>query len=134
MDDVFVAELMTTAVETVRPDALVETAAQLMLDEEIGSVVVSADDGELQGILTTTDFVDIVAQSHPKAETSVSRYMTTDVRTASAQATIQDVADMMVEHGFHHAPVVDGEGAVIGMVTSADIAAYVSTARDPSPD
>ena len=132
LDDVFVAQLMSTDVHSVRPDTLVEEAAATLQDNEIGSVVVVDDSGHLQGILTTTDFVDIVAKSHPKAETAVSRYMTTDVMTTGAEVSIRDVADMMIEHGFHHMPVLDGD-SVIGMITSTDLAAYVSHVQTSSP-
>jgi CBS domain-containing protein len=131
-EDIFVGQLMSTDVHAVTPDTLVEEAAALMLDNDIGSVVVVDDEGKLQGILTTTDFVDIVAKSHPKAQTAVSRYMTTDVITTGADVSIRDVADAMIEHGFHHVPVVDGD-EVIGMVTSTDLAAYLSHVQTTSP-
>ena len=131
MDDIFVARLMTTDLQTVGPDTLVEDAAERMQTHGIGSLVVV--DGQLMGILTTTDFVDIVARSKPKAETTVERYMTTDVVTTHAQASIREAADAMMEHGFHHLPVVDEEGGVIGMVTTTDLAAYLSTVQTPSP-
>jgi CBS domain-containing protein len=104
-----------------------------MQDNGVGSLVVVDDDGHLVGILTTTDFVDIVARSKPKAETTVERYMTTDVVTTHAQASIREVADVMLEHGFHHLPVVDDDEGVIGMVSTTDLAAYVSTVQTPSP-
>mgnify|MGYP000339075407 CR=1 FL=1 len=132
LDDVFVAQLMSTDVHSVGPDTLVEEAAATMQDNEIGSVVVVDDAGHLQGILTTTDFVDIVAKSHPKAETAVSRYMTTDVMTTGGEVSIRDVADLMIEHGFHHMPVLDGD-SVIGMITSTDLAAYLSHVQTSSP-
>lgn len=126
MDDIHVARLMSSPIITVTPDTLVEDAATVMLEEDIGSLVVSDEDGNLEGILTSTDFVDIVSKSKPKAETTVEKYMTTDVLTTTAQTPIQDVTDVMVENGIHHAPVVDPEEGVIGMVTTSDLAAYVS--------
>ncbi|MFB6071753.1 MAG: CBS domain-containing protein [Halobacterium sp.] len=133
MDDIFVGQLMSDDLFTATKDTLVEDAAETMLSNGVGSLVVVDDDGRLEGILTTTDFVDIVARSKPKAETTVERYMTTDVITASAQDSIQDVADAMIEHGFHHMPVVDEDGVVIGIVTTKDLTAYISTVQTPSP-
>ena len=133
MDDIFVGRLMSTDLHTVGPDTLVEDAASVMLDSEIGSVIVADGDDRLQGILTTTDFVGIVAKSQPKAETTVSEYMSTEVITATAQDPIRDVADSMVEHGFHHVPVVSDEDGVIGMITSSDLTAYISHVQTPSP-
>lgn len=126
MDDIFVARIMTTGIHTVTPDALVEDAAREMLQNDIGSLVVVDERGHLAGILTSTDFVEIVAESEPKAETPVSRYMTTDVATATAQESIRDVADRMLELGVHHMPVVDNDEGVIGMLSTTDLASYVS--------
>jgi CBS domain-containing protein len=134
MDDIFVARLMSTDLETVTPDTLVEDAAEIMLDEGIGSVVAVDDDNHLEGILTSTDFVRIVAERKPKDRTPVSEYMTRDVVTASAQDPVQDVADTMIEHGFHHMPVVEDDGSVIGIITTTDLAAYVSQVVEPTPE
>lgn len=126
MEDIFVARLMSTNLVTVTADTLVEDAAQLILDNGISSLMVVDEENNLEGILTTTDFVKIVAKSQPKAQTTVERYMTTDVVTASAQDPITEVAESMTEHGFHHMPVVDEAEGVIGIITTSDLASYVS--------
>jgi len=130
MTDIFVGRLMSSPVESVHPDTPVQAAATTLLDRDIGSVVV-VEDGELRGILTTTDFVQITADGDSAAGSTVSDYMTTDVVTVTANATIMTVADIMVEHGFHHVPVVDDETGVIGMVTTADLTAYLSHLDSP---
>lgn len=128
IEDVFVARLMTSELHTVTPDTLVEDAAAVLLDNDISSALVVDDDGDLVGILTTTDFVDIVAKSQPKAETTVERYMTPDPITTTAQESVSTVAATMIEHGIHHVPVVDGD-TPIGIITTSDFAAYVSSAE-----
>ncbi|WP_227378459.1 CBS domain-containing protein [Haladaptatus halobius] len=133
MDDVFVGQLMSTTLYTVSPTTVVEEAAQMMLANDIGSVIVVDSDNRLQGILTTTDFVRVVAERRPKDETPVKTYMSTDVITASAQDSIRDTADVMIEHGFHHVPVVDDVEGVIGMISTTDLAAYLSHIQTPSP-
>jgi CBS domain-containing protein len=127
MDDIFVARIMSADVETVSPDTLVEDAAETMLSMDIGSLVVVDDDGHVAGILTTTDFVRIVAMSDPKAETTIARYMSTDVETASAQESIQTVADRMLDLGVHHLPVVDDDAGLIGILSTSDLASYLSS-------
>jgi CBS domain-containing protein len=134
MDDIFAARVMSTSLHTVTPDTLVEDAGQVLLENGIGSVVVVDDDNRLEGILTTTDFVRIVAERKPKDQTPVSAYMSTDVVTARAQDSIRDVADVMIEHGFHHIPVVDEDEGAIGIVTTADLTGYLSHVQSPSPD
>ena len=126
MDDIFVARIMSTDLRTVSPDTLVEDAAELMLDSGVGSVLVVDEWNGLCGILTSTDFVRIVANQQPKDRTPVSKYMTGDPVTTTAQASIAEAADAMIDKGFHHLPVVDDEEGLIGMVTTTDLAAYVA--------
>jgi len=131
IDDIFVARLMSTDLHTVTPDTLVEAAAATLLDNEISSVLVVESD-RLLGILTSTDFVEIVARSQPKAETTVERYMTTDPVTTTAENPVWAVAATMIERSIHHVPVVD-DGTPIGIITTSDLAAYVSGTEPLSP-
>ena len=131
MDDIFVGRVMSTDLRTVGPDTLVEDAAELMLEEGVGSVLVVDESNEVEGILTTTDFVSIVAKSQPKAQTTVTRYMSTDVITTTAGTPIHEVAEVMLDAGIHHVPVVDDEEGVIGIVTTTDLAAYLSHVEPP---
>ena len=133
MQDIFVARLMSSGVVTVTPDTLVEDAAELLLEEGIGSLVVVDDDNQLAGILTSTDFVRIVRDSEPKAKTTVERYMTEGVVTAEAGEPIREAADRLITYEIHHLPVVDEEEGVIGMLSTTDLAAYFSDVQKPSP-
>ncbi|MFB6166297.1 MAG: CBS domain-containing protein [Haloarculaceae archaeon] len=133
MDDVFVARIMSPDPTTVTEDTLVEEAAATMLEAGIGSVLVVDDAGELRGILTSTDFVRIVAEHDPKDQTPVGDYMSTELVTTSAQDNIHDAADMMIENDLHHLPVVDEDAGLIGIITTTDLAAYVSDTVAPSP-
>jgi CBS domain-containing protein len=133
MQDIFVGRLMSPGVVTVTPDTLVADAAGQLLVEGIGSVVVVDADNRIEGILTSTDFVRIVRDSEPKAETTVDRYMTEDVVTAEAGEPIRDAADRLITRGIHHLPVVDETEGVIGMLSTTDLAAYLSDVQRPSP-
>ena len=133
MDDIFVGRVMSSTVYTVSPDTSVQESAKKMHDNGIGSVVVVDESGRLIGILTSTDFVRIAAEGGCPSEMAVENFMSGDVVTTSVNTTIRDVADTMVEHGFHHVPVVDDEDGVVGMVTTTDLTAYLSHVEKPSP-
>ncbi len=126
IDDVFVAQVMSEDLYTVTPDTLVEDAAKGMMERGIGSVIV-VEDGELRGILTNTDFVQIVAERRPKDQTPVSEYMSTDLVTADPGDSLSSVSRTMLDHGFHHMPVTDGEDGVVGVVSTTDLTAYLSS-------
>ena len=133
MEDIFIGRLMSTPVRTVSPDTSVQEAARTLIEHGIGSVVVVDGDNRLEGILTTTDFVRIVADGEVSSETPVTAYMSTDVTTATVNESIRDVADIFIERGSHHLPIVDDAEGVIGMVSTQDLTAYLSTAESPSP-
>jgi CBS domain-containing protein len=133
MDDIFVGQLMTEPVETVSPATPIGTAAERMLAAKVGSMVVVDDDDQLQGILTATDFVQLVADGETEGDVTVADRMSTEPVTTTAQEDIRTVADRMLEHGFHHFPVVDDDEGVVGIITTTDLTAYLSTRRSPSP-
>lgn len=122
---------MSSPVESVTPETPVQQAAMTLLDLDIGSVVVVDDDNDLAGILTTTDFVQVAADRADADDATVADYMTTDVVTVTANESIRSVAKTMDDNGFHHVPVVDDETGVIGMLTTADLTAYLSHLESP---
>lgn len=124
---------MSSPVETVSPDKPAHVAAERMLDENIGSVIVVDDEGHLEGILTATDFVHVAAEQRWATDATVGTYMTTDVQTTTANEAVRDVSDTMIENGFHHMPVVDDEEGVVGIISTTDITAYMSHVKTPSP-
>ena len=130
MDDIFVGSLMTSPVTTVAADTPAKDAATQMLEAGISSVVVVDENNRLEGILTSTDFVAIAAAEASAEEFSVADHMTTDVVTTTVQETVEGVADLIIEHGIHHVPVVDDTEGVVGMVTTTDLTAYLSGRAD----
>ncbi|MDT3434760.1 CBS domain-containing protein [Haloarcula sp. 1CSR25-25] len=126
MEDVFVGRIMSSPVTTVAADANAKAVAKRMLDENISSVVVAGADGELSGILTSTDFVEIAAEGGDTTGLSVSEFMTTELITVTANDAVETAASLMLDHGVHHLPVVDETEGVVGMLTTTDITAYVS--------
>jgi CBS domain-containing protein len=134
MADVFVGRLMSSPVRTVSAETPIQEAARKMSENGIGSVIVVGDGNELEGILTATDFVRLGADGRAAAETPVSEYMSTDIVTTAANDDIRDVADLMIDHGFHHVPVVDETEGVVGIVTTTDLTAYLSHVETPSPE
>ena len=133
MEDIFVGRLMSTGIITVAPESPVEDAAEILLEENIGSVVAVDGDNQPKGILTSTDFVRIVAEDDVDEQATVSEYMTEDLVTVSVQDEIREAADKMITYHIHHLPVVDDVEGVIGMLSTTDLTAYFSEVEEPSP-
>lgn len=133
MDDVFVGSLMASPVHTVGGDTSLRDAGGMLLEHDIGSTIVVDDTNRLEGILTATDFIRVVAEETREPNSTVAVSMSTDVITTTANESIRTVADVMIEHGFHHVPVVDEIDEVIDIITTTDLTAYLSNRQDSNP-
>lgn len=137
-------DLMPDLLVTVRGDATLEDAARLMLQMDIGSLLVVDPSGYLIGILTDADFgvmsapapvgqpVEPQVLGHVLTGTAVERIyhlarsrrvrdvMSTPVVTVEETDPIETVLTRMFEHRIRHVPVVR-HGRPVGMVSSRDL-------------
>jgi acetoin utilization protein AcuB len=61
-DKITVEEAMSEDVYTVRPDELVENVVEAMADRKLGSAVIVDRRGAVQGIFTTVDALQVLAE------------------------------------------------------------------------
>ena len=102
---------------TLRPDALVSDALDLMRRYHISGVPITDGDGVLVGILTNRDlrFEDDVTQP-------VSALMTArDLVTAPIGTTLAEAEAILHRHKIEKLPVVDSDGRLKGLITVKDI-------------
>ncbi|ELZ37001.1 signal transduction protein with CBS domains [Halorubrum saccharovorum DSM 1137] len=128
MADLAVERLMSTDLLTIESGASAATAARHMLETGKNSILVVDGDHRLKGLITATDFVSLVRENDPEDETPVEAFMTTDVVTVGPDDTVEELAEPTA-HGYTHLPVVDRDGALIGMVSTTDLTAYLSGRR-----
>ena len=121
------SDLMTSDVLTVAPEDTIGEAAQKMVDREVSSAAVS-DYGRLIGILTERDLTRAVAGRTHSSEARVREWMTPDPITLGPSASPKEAAVIMLDRGFRHVPVVEGDRA-IGIVSIRDVARW-STEED----
>ena len=60
---------------------------------------------------------------------NVSHIMTTNVVSARPDASLKEVAELLVEHGISGLPVVSGDGEVVGVISEADLLVKQQAAR-----
>lgn len=118
-----VRDWMSTPVVVVDPDTTVSYAMTLMRRRNIHSVVVDISEKNKQyGIVTTTDIRDkIVAADINPAETRVREIMSGPIITGKAEWTLAECSRVMQEKKFHHLPIADEHGTLIGMISATDI-------------
>jgi CBS domain-containing protein len=104
-------ELMHDTFVTVAPEDTIGEAAEKMVAAGRGAAAVS-DFGRLVGILTDRDVLKSVAARTHSSEERVRAWMTPEPITATLDTTADEGARIMLEHGFRHLPVVDGERPV----------------------
>ena len=114
-----VGEIMTKSLFTIEPTTTVAEAATIMGERRIGSALVM--DGErLAGIFTERDIVRALGKHFDAAGHPVSEWMTADPLTISAETGVDDALRTMLERGFRHLPVVEGD-RVLGVVSMRDL-------------
>lgn len=108
---------------SIQQTASVQEATAEFLDRKISALAVY--DGErLAGIFTKNDLVRCCnARLGDVTKVEIADAMKTDIFTTTPDADLDDVMAVMVQRGFHHVPVLDGERA-IGMLSSQDILAH----------
>ncbi|MEF8887658.1 MAG: CBS domain-containing protein [Haloarculaceae archaeon] len=116
-----VREIMSSPVETVRPDTTAATAAAQMREEDISALLVTTAP---PSIVTTTDMLAVVADGESGREVTVADVMTESVETVPPDLEVRRAAEMMTTYGIKHLPVVDDD--YVGIVSSTDITALQS--------
>lgn len=109
-----------TIVVTVSPTTSVVDAMAELVRHDIGAVVVV--DSTIRGILSERDLLRAAASDVAQLGiASVQDLMTRDVITASPDAEITAVMDIMTARRFRHLPVIDHDGALCGIITIGDV-------------
>jgi len=108
----------------VRPDILVRDVIRMMVDEQIGCVLVS-DDSTLLGIFTERDVLYRVGGDTRELARPVSELMTARPFTICRNDSIGYALQSMDLGGYRHLPVLDADGKPEGIVSVRDILRFI---------
>ncbi len=125
------ADVMRPEFLEVAPEDTLGEVAERMNALSVGAVVVK-DFGTLIGILTERDLLKAMAARVHSSEARVRQWMTADPVTASVDTESAEASRMMLERGFRHLPVVDGDGQVVGVVSLRRVVSAVQAAAGPT--
>ncbi|MFD0415086.1 CBS domain-containing protein [Streptomyces sp. NPDC127108] len=116
----YVRDVMTPGVTTVRPDASLVEAAQLMRAEDIGGVVVTGG-GRVLGVLTDRDItLRAVADGVDPLTVSAQSVCTPNPVVVAPDDAVSEAFGLMRAHAVRRLPVVE-DGRPIGMVSIGDL-------------
>lgn len=109
-------------VETTRPDVTIDTACHVMRARNIGALVVSEDGEHLDGLVTERDVVDaLVKHGADVLQRPVGAIMQRRATTCGPHEKVPQVMQAMTNDRTRHVVVVDGNGAVLGIVSIGDV-------------
>jgi CBS domain-containing protein len=148
------ADIMTRDPITVTPDASVTDAAHIMAEKRIGGLPVVDGSGALVGLVTEGDLIMQDVKVHfptylhllggfifypgstdrfeselkKAVGATVADVMTSDPLTVAPDASVEDVATLLVDRDLSRAPVLDG-GRLVGIVSKSDIVRMLASER-----
>jgi CBS domain-containing protein len=109
-----------SSVITVTQDAGITAAVELLVQHDIGALVV-IEGAEIAGIITERDMLRAINEGAAEfGELHVRDIMTRDVITGTPEAAVDDVMHVMTEQRIRHLPVVEG-GALLGLISIGDV-------------
>jgi len=122
-----VSEAMSANLVLVKPDVDVRTAANVMLDNDISSLLV-VDGERLAGIVTKTDICGHYAE-RCEGIFKVRDFMTRNVIHVKPMHSLFRAMNLMVKHNISRVLVLGNDGRPVGIVTLTDLTFYTSSLR-----
>jgi CBS domain-containing protein len=117
-----IRDLVVRDLVTVGPTHTLAQAAKLMNAKRVGSAIVLTE--EAPGILSERDMLRAVAEGVDPTTATVADYMTWNAIVATSEWDTMEAARTMLEHGFRHLVVIDGDHE-IGILSIRDLMAGV---------
>lgn len=139
------ADIMTRPVVSARPDSTVAEVAKLLNEHDISAVPVCAEDGTLLGMISDGDLMRPFGQDYALRRTwwlgllaggdalvrTLADYLQTDRRqagdlmthpaiTAADDATLGEIAELLMCHRIKRVPIVK-DGKLVGIVSRANL-------------
>jgi CBS domain-containing protein len=121
-----VHDAMRTRVQICAPDDTLARAAQLMWEKDVGCLPVCGPDRQAIAMLTDRD-VAMAAFTQWKhlAEATVASAMSRTLYSCSPDDELGQAEEIMRSKQVRRLPVVDAQGALVGLLSLGDVARYV---------
>ena len=121
-----ISSLMQRDVCSVGADDTLQAVESTMVAKGLTWVPVVDESGAVLGVISSLDLLRFHADGKDAAKVCAWQVCTYKPISVPADASLSDVARLMVEAGIHHVVVMDG-GAIRGVVSSLD---FVKTFKD----
>jgi CBS domain-containing protein len=127
LDSTPLSRIMVSSVKTIRENDTVQQTCKIMVENNIGSVVIVDQSGIPKGITTERDIVRHLAQKPISFAAPVTQVMSTPLVTISLNSSIRDALSKMQSRDIRRLIVVNDDGKnMMGIVTDKDILGYIA--------
>lgn len=136
MKQELVRDWMTKEVVTIKPETSLAEAHKLMIEKRVRRLPV-VDQDRIVGIVTLGDVrgaepsrassLSVWEMNDLLAKLKVFEIMTRQPKTIGQNASIGEVARIMLDKKFSGLPVVDDAGYLVGIITESDIFRLVAS-------
>lgn len=118
LDEISISRAMRTPIVTVNHDASIKSCAEMMIKNDISSLVIT-DNGTSLSLLTKSDLVKLYSE-HYRKKHLVSEFMTKDVFTISPSHSLRTALLLMIKNKISRVVVTRGN-EIDGIITSRDL-------------
>lgn len=119
-------DIMHTGAAWIPEGVMLDRAAQLMRELDVGALPISDENERLCGILTDRDIVvRCVADGRDPSRVTAGELAQGTPRWIDADADVSDVLREMTDHRIRRLPVIDHK-RLVGMISEADLAQHLT--------
>lgn len=139
-----IGDIIGGTIVTAKPNMPLNVLLEVMAGQGLNALPVVDDGDRLIGVVTKTDVVRAQARLAKQFgsavgfedDVTVADVMVTAVLAVRDVTSVARAAAVMVYEGLHRAPVLDGNGRLIGVISLTDIVLWLarSYGYDKNPD
>jgi CBS domain-containing protein len=113
-------------VYSIQPNDTVFDALSVLVNKNVGALVVLSENDRVVGIFSERDYARrVILKGRASKETLISEIMTENPFTVTEDDSIQDCMVKMTNKHIRHLPVTDDQRRLVGMISIGDVVKYV---------
>jgi CBS domain-containing protein len=114
---------------SIRSDASVYSAIEMMAEKQVGALLVMEDE-RLRGVISERDYArKVILKGRSSKDTLVRDIMTESPITIELDASVDEAMRIMTTNRIRHLPVLDAEGHVVGVLSIGDLVNWILTSQ-----
>lgn len=114
------------AVYSIHPDSTVFEALNVLVNKNVGALVVLDSNEKFLGIFSERDYARrVILKGRASKETLIREIMTERPTTVTEDESIEDCMKKMTDKRIRHLPVIDDQNRLVGLISIGDVVKYI---------